>query len=349
MAQEPRKWSTSEYVTNRLNADPINTALWIKEVNDWWDSTLPIELEYQKHQAAKRNGQASIMNTFIDDDGREWEYLSKDNHVSHIRASDGSETVEGIPNPDTEGNGAFKTFILAYDGAKFTPEIVTANHDLLIWAERIVDYFSRNTNLIEGNDFMLNMVSTMERWDRLTPGQAKGVLNWYRAHVKHNNKTEVHTSNQALDISGLPTGMYADPLHIEQYRAMSAEEREEEYNHPTPTRLKLAVNNLILGMPWNLKDNKDGTKVVKDMGKWSGWVFVNDGAQYGRQQKYGSQKPGQTYVGNVQDVLARIIADPIAAASAYGYLTAHCGVCGRPLEDEESVARGIGPTCYSKM
>lgn len=41
-------------------------------------------------------------------------------------------------------------------------------------------------------------------------------------------------------------------------------------------------------------------------------------------------------------------ANPEAAAVAYGKLTGSCSCCGRPLENSESVARGIGPICATK-
>lgn len=84
-------------------------------------------------------------------------------------------------------------------------------------------------------------------------------------------------------------------------------------------------------------------------GKWAGWVFVKDAAEYGQGQRYGSQKPGRRYEGKIEQQLAAILADPAAALAKYGHLTSTCGICGRPLEDEESVARGIGPICYGKL
>lgn len=84
-------------------------------------------------------------------------------------------------------------------------------------------------------------------------------------------------------------------------------------------------------------------------GKWAGWVFVSDAAEYGQRQKYGSQAPGKSYSGKIVAEMRAIAADPKAAAIAYGKLTGTCSICGRPLENEESVARGIGPICAEKM
>lgn len=113
----------------------------------------------------------------------------------------------------------------------------------------------------------------------------------------------------AIDLRALPSGLYAVP--------------------GDDTRLKVQIDNLTEG-------------------KWAGWVFVKDGAEYGHGKRYGSQKPAQVYVGDVKDALRVIAANPAEASAAYGRLVGRCGLCGRKLEDETSVARGIGPVCAAK-
>ena len=57
------------------------------------------------------------------------------------------------------------------------------------------------------------------------------------------------------------------------------------------------------------------------------------------------------YIGCNAETEARIIAvaaNPAEAAVAYGKMTGACAICGRHLENEESVARGIGPVCAGK-
>jgi len=90
-------------------------------------------------------------------------------------------------------------------------------------------------------------------------------------------------------------------------------------------------------------------RVTREGDKWQGWIFVDDGAVYGKQQKYGNQRPGGTYRGKCEDALRRIVAEPVAAMQEYGRLTSTCGVCGLPLEDETSVAIGIGPICRGRL
>lgn len=116
--------------------------------------------------------------------------------------------------------------------------------------------------------------------------------------------------DSGLDLTDLPSGYYGVPQG--------------------ETRLKVRVNQVTSG-------------------KWAGWTFVDDGAEYGAQTKYGAQRPGQTYQGQIQDQLRRIMEDVPAALKAYGDLTGRCGICNRKLEDEESVARGIGPICFANM
>lgn len=48
-------------------------------------------------------------------------------------------------------------------------------------------------------------------------------------------------------------------------------------------------------------------------------------------------------------VLDRIAADPVAAAVLYGQSTSRCSVCHRKLKATESVERGIGPVCLSRI
>lgn len=48
------------------------------------------------------------------------------------------------------------------------------------------------------------------------------------------------------------------------------------------------------------------------------------------------------------EVVARVAADPAAAATAHGHEYGQCSCCGRELTNPESVARGIGPICADR-
>ena len=88
-----------------------------------------------------------------------------------------------------------------------------------------------------------------------------------------------------------------------------------------------------------------------DRGNWAGYTFVSDAAEYGVRKNYGRQGPGERdrYRGEVTEALEAILANPLEAMQEYGRLTGTCGNCFRPLEDEQSVERGIGPVCYGRM
>ena len=52
------------------------------------------------------------------------------------------------------------------------------------------------------------------------------------------------------------------------------------------------------------------------------------------------------YVGEQEDQIAEIAADPVEALVRYGKLIGACGYCGRTLTDEQSRADGVGPECF---
>lgn len=118
-------------------------------------------------------------------------------------------------------------------------------------------------------------------------------------------------SDSGLDLSPLPSGYYAVPNG--------------------KTRLKVRI------------------KRPGKQSRWEGWTFVSDGAVYGQGRNYGKQPPDGVYRGDIVEQLRAILDDPKAAMAEYGKLTGVCGRCGRPLEDELSVERGIGPICWGKM
>ena len=122
--------------------------------------------------------------------------------------------------------------------------------------------------------------------------------------------TEVIVQSSGIDLSGIPAGRYAVP--------------------GGDTRLKIEIDK-------------------PDNGTWAGWIFVRDAAEYGHGTRYGKQAPGKVYQGAVQAELLAILADPFEASKAYGRLVSRCGVCNRALEDEESVAAGIGPICARRF
>ena len=166
-------------------------------------------------------------------------------------------------------------------------------------------------------DFPRSLRESLDKFGSLTERQIAAIDKCLATQAERAAKRAAERAERAeqpstgLDLSGVPTGMYAVP--------------------GGETRLKVKI-----------RQGKPGTR-------WEGWTFVDDGAAYGQGQKYGSQRPGQHYAGQIVEQLRVIAADPMAACAAYGHLVGRCGRCGRPLEDEESVARGLGPICADKF
>lgn len=170
----------------------------------------------------------------------------------------------------------------------------------------------------QDNSFAASLWMSLEKYGTLTERQLAAVQRNISDDAARNAVTVNHASTwgreqavSQLDISSLPAGRYAVP--------------------DGDTRLKVLVS-----------------KPTK--GSYKGWIFVSDAAAYGQRRRYGSQNPAtKMYVGEIREQLQKIIEDPRAATIAYGRLTGTCGVCGRPLEDEASVAAGIGPICAGRL
>ena len=166
---------------------------------------------------------------------------------------------------------------------------------------------------VSWNNFARSMCEAFNKYGSLTDPQrfaSENMMVKCLAKQEAREAAKPASDADALDLTDLPAGRYAVP---------------------GGTRLKLQVK------------KPDGRS------NWEGWIFVSDGAEYGYAKKYGRQGPGKKYTGEVVEELKIIMEDPEAASRAYGKLVGCCGVCGRKLEDEKSVAAGIGPICEAKM
>ena len=158
------------------------------------------------------------------------------------------------------------------------------------------------------SDFAQSLATFYSERGYLTEKQVASATSM-RAKVEARQDSRKISPSIGLDLTELPAGYYAVP--------------------DGDTRLKVVVNK-------------------PTSGKWEGFIFVHDGAEYGSRTKYGMQSPDGTYRGKIEDQLAKISADPDAAGREYASLTANCYRCNRKLEDETSVELGIGPICRNK-
>ena len=158
------------------------------------------------------------------------------------------------------------------------------------------------------SEFAQSLASQYGQRGSLSPKQVAAAKKMQATMAAKAKKAEKPEST--IDLAAIPSGYYAVP--------------------GGDTRLKVRIAH-----------GKPGTK-------WEGWTFVSDGAEYGQRKNYGSQRPGGTYRGDIEDALKAILVNPAEAQRAYGRLTGSCGACGRLLEDEASIAAGIGPVCAQK-
>lgn len=81
-----------------------------------------------------------------------------------------------------------------------------------------------------------------------------------------------------------------------------------------------------------------------------GAVYVN----LGRDDYLGKIMSGKFFAARgvsteTEAEIVQVAGSPLESAVAYGKLTGNCAVCGRHLENKESVDRGIGPICAEKF
>lgn len=178
-----------------------------------------------------------------------------------------------------------------------------ALEDLAVWLEKQT-----------WSEFAMSLAAQYRSKGSLSEKQVSAATSMRtKVEAKAKKREEEKTAKESdLDLSGLPSGLYAVP--------------------GGDTRLKVRVSR-----------QKNDSAYSK-----AGTIWVSDDAAYGSRKRYGKQAPGLFYQGDIQDALQAIVEQPFAARVAYGQLVGVCGSCGARLEDENSVAAGIGPICASK-
>jgi hypothetical protein len=220
------------------------------------------------------------------------------------------------------------------------------------------------TGVLAGNQFAMSLSQGGLKYGHLTEGQENaalkavaamddgrdgfetwcadhdGVLEWLKAEVEKGNEFA-----GSLMAYGLRKGLLTDGQLNAVLNNLESPKQDGKAS-------ELDLTPLLKGY-YAVPDGDTRLKVaIRRPGKnsrWHGWTFVDDGAAYGSRKTYGKQGPGELYKGGIQSALQAIMEDPKGAMIAYGKLTGTCGVCGRILEDEDSVAAGIGPVCAAKF
>lgn len=88
--------------------------------------------------------------------------------------------------------------------------------------------------------------------------------------------------------------------------------------------------------------------LAKDGSKNAGAVYLKAGETYLGKIQAGKYIASRDASPDQRAAVVETMADPVAAAVAYGRRTGNCACCGRELENKESIERGIGPVCADK-
>lgn len=79
------------------------------------------------------------------------------------------------------------------------------------------------------------------------------------------------------------------------------------------------------------------------------YIKTKSGEYAGKISRDGEFTPSRDCPADMRAAIEATMADPLAAAVAYGKRTGTCSCCGRTLENGESIDRGIGPVCAEKF
>ena len=83
------------------------------------------------------------------------------------------------------------------------------------------------------------------------------------------------------------------------------------------------------------------------------WVTVSDElcgkiSDQGEFTPYNCKYQRADWIADLVEFIEQVNSDPKGALVSYGKMTSHCGCCGLPLTNTESIRIGIGPICLSK-
>lgn len=260
--------------------------------------------------------------------------FKKDDLPADIEEWDGYEdaAVEEEPEPD-EGMTLESAFLLVNlaqaenGGRKFTPDDVAGNDELY----RAACKYARDYD--DDFDFMLDMRDALAEWGKLTPGQAKGVLNCMLAELRRRARQE--------DIAA----------KVEQHKA-KGEPVERVVPNGTYT-----VDGLPDGARVTLRLFDDFRKDVPEGTQAAAFLFGADNESdylpfaFVQSKEISVWKRYKDGYQNQQAALAVLLgsADPLKYGEAYALASGRCFRCARTLTVPTSLHRGLGPECAKQI
>lgn len=176
------------------------------------------------------------------------------------------------------------------------------------------------------DSFVQSLKEALDKWGSLTSGQLVALLR------KPNQEAERAAQQQRWAEERAAKAVTAPVVDVSRIEAAFASARDSG----------LAWPKLFLG-GFKFKPAKAG-------GANSGGIYVVGV----RTEAYFGKVLGGKFIrgrdcddATAEKILA-VLADPYAAAVAYGKLTGNCSCCSRPLTNKLSVELGIGPICRDK-
>jgi hypothetical protein len=183
--------------------------------------------------------------------------------------------------------------------------------------------------IARGFDFAASMRTAIGKYGHLTPGQQAAVDRCIEGEKARAERIDAEKAREVLVAVQVDTTVAMPGLEDAFARA-----KAQGLQHPT------------------IRANGFTISPAPEGGKNVGAIYVrgseHQGAYLGKVVG-GRFVPSRECPDDKRDAVLELMKDPLAAAVAYGKQFNKCAICGRDLSDPDSVERGIGPICASRM
>lgn len=189
--------------------------------------------------------------------------------------------------------------------------------------------------------FAVSMKEAVMKWGDLTPGQLAACQKCVARSAVRDAQRETERAEQAQRVAAAPT---VNVSRLEQAFATA------RANAARPGMMGVMIK------PIRLTAGEGETAVTVKVtpgsqgSKWEGMLFIKneDGKKLGYVQngKFVRKFDCTAVEG---EAVVECLNDPEKAAVAYGKAYSRCGICGRGLLNDVSIARGMGPICAERF
>lgn len=170
-----------------------------------------------------------------------------------------------------------------------------------------------------GFEFATKLIEDVRKFGGLTQGQRDAI---YRMIAKREDATKARETNAPL-VDGAGLGKLTEAFS----RALATGLKSP----------KVRIGEVVFSL----------AKTAANAGCL--YVKTREGVYLGKITPSAKLMKGQECTERYEAMIIEIGRDPQAAAVAHGKQTGSCAICGRHLENAESVERGIGPICADKF